>query len=86
MNYAARVSRIAVFGGGIFLKHGKYYPAKLQIFVYICQLRAEKVFRFCGNFSSKMVTFSARNTKIYTKLGNFAGLCFSYFTKFHHQT
>ena len=45
------------------LKHGKYYPAKFANFVYICITREES-YHFRGNFSSKMVTFSARNINI----------------------
>ena len=40
-----------------------------------------KSYHFCDNFSSKMVTFSARNTNIFASV-----LYFPYFTTFRHQT
>ena len=46
------------------VKYGKYSPAKFANFVYICITRG-KSYHFRGNFSSKMVTFSARNTNVY---------------------
>ena len=46
------------------VKYGKYGIAKFANFVYICITRG-KSYHFRGNFSSKMVTFSARNTNIY---------------------
>ena len=47
-------------------KYEKYLRslAKFANFVYICITRG-KSYHFCGNFSSKMVTFSARKTNIY---------------------
>ena len=54
----------------------------LQI-LYIFVFREEKGYHVCDSFSSKMVTFSSRNTNIY-KFANFTRLYFPSFTTFRH--
>ena len=61
------------------VKYGKYGIAKFANFVYICITRG-KSYHFRGNFSSKMVTFSARNTNIY----KICKLCNAIFSVFYN--
>ena len=48
-------------------------------------LGKKKKLHFRGNFSSKMVTFSVRNTNVY-KIWKLYNAIFQYFATFRHQT
>ena len=80
-----RLKMLTIYGVSIVLC---FITLRSVQILYVFVLYAGRKFtcHFRGGFSSKMVTFSARNTnycQIYTKFANFAWL---YFPSFGHQT